>query len=155
MAIDVRTSRWLEGRTSLAGRAASLTPLVRRATSTTPTGRDGNESHRSSCCTHRPQGPVPSNGKQSGPRIGIEKGPLTGLGAGLRCQQAVCCSAYRTYLPINPQIRRTVTPDTREALPRYEMQTYLFCREATPAAACSNTLPTIRSTDLTQTNCPR
>jgi site-specific recombinase XerC len=24
-----------------------------------------------------------SNGKQSGPRIGIEKGPLTGLGAGL------------------------------------------------------------------------
>jgi hypothetical protein len=29
------------------------------------------------------QAPKMSNGKQSGPRIGIEKGPLTGLGAGL------------------------------------------------------------------------
>ena len=32
---------------------------------------------------HEPAGPVVSNGTQSGPRIGMEKGPLTGFGTGL------------------------------------------------------------------------
>jgi hypothetical protein len=40
--------------------------------------------------------------------------------------------------------------------PGYEMKTYLCCSEESAAAASrSESLPTMRSTDLTKTNCPR